>query len=84
MEAVVDQVKGLAGSADEAGRSEILDQLRELAYSLESPDETMNRIMFLVSLLITFIHISALLTMKTCDSNICFLEPSNCSREGRY
>ncbi|MCJ1268551.1 hypothetical protein MMC22_008439 [Lobaria immixta] len=47
MEAVVDQVKGLAGSADEAGRSKILDQLRELAYSLESPDETMNRIMFL-------------------------------------
>lgn len=56
MEAVVDQVRSLAGSVDEAGRSRILDQLRELAYSLELPDETMNRIMFLVSFFITFVH----------------------------
>lgn len=70
MEAVVDQVRGLAGSVDEAGRSRILDQLRDLAYSLESPDETMNRIMFLVSFFITFVHTLRPLRVLTYHSNI--------------
>lgn len=65
MEEVVDQVRSLAGSVDEAGRSRILDQLRELAYSLELPDETMNRIMFLVSFFITFVHTLRSLRSKT-------------------
>lgn len=84
MEAVVEQVRGLAGSADEAGRSKVLDQLRELIYSLESPDETMNRIMFLVSLLIMLIHIPASLRSKKYHFNFSFLESPNCNREGQY
>lgn len=65
MEAVIDEVRGLAGSANEAGRNNILNQLRELAYSLESPHETMNRIMFLVSSFIISIHIVVALRSKT-------------------
>lgn len=65
MEAVIDEVRGLACSANEAGRNKILTQLRELAYSLESPHETMNRIMFLVSSFIISIHIVVALRSKT-------------------
>lgn len=64
MEAVIKQVRDFTSSADEAGRSRILDQLRELSYSLESPDETMNRIMFLVRFSIAFVQTSTSLSNK--------------------
>lgn len=65
MEAVIDQVRDLAGSADKAGRSKILDQLRELAYSLESSDETINRVVFLVGFLYHIHpHIGAFVLIK--------------------
>ena len=49
MESVIAQVKQLAATTNEAGRKEIMDQLRELSNSLETPDETLQRIMYLVS-----------------------------------
>ena len=49
MESVIAQVKQLAATANEAARKEIMDQLRELSNSLETPDETLQRMMYLVS-----------------------------------
>ncbi|KAL9116884.1 MAG: hypothetical protein Q9187_006587 [Circinaria calcarea] len=50
--AVIDTVEDLSSTADEATRKKIITALRDLAYSIESPDDTMGRIMFLVSLLL--------------------------------
>ena len=49
METVIAQVKRLAGNANEATRKQMIDQLRELSYSLETPDDTLQRVMYLVS-----------------------------------
>lgn len=49
MEAIIDQVKHLFSSADEVARKKILVGLRDLMYAIESPDDTLQRIMFLVS-----------------------------------
>lgn len=48
MENIIDQIKSLAQDADEAGRRKILDGLRDLALSLETPQDTMQRISYLV------------------------------------
>ena len=48
MESVTKHVKKLVRKADEKQRKEILDGLRNLAYSIESPEDTIQRIMFLV------------------------------------
>lgn len=50
MEAITTQVKKLAGAADEIARKEMIVALRDLASSLETTDDTMERIMFLVRL----------------------------------
>ena len=52
MQAVIDTVKDLSSTADEATRKKIIITLRDLAYSIESHDDTIGRIMFLVSLVI--------------------------------
>jgi demethylsterigmatocystin 6-O-methyltransferase len=49
MDAIISQVNTLAGAANEAARKKIIDQLRELSYKLETPDDVMQRIMYLVS-----------------------------------
>ena len=48
MEALFSQVKASASKADEAGRKKIIDGLRDLALSIESSEDTMQRIMFQV------------------------------------
>jgi demethylsterigmatocystin 6-O-methyltransferase len=48
MDQVTTIVRNLSHSADEATRKRILLALRDLEYSIETPDETMGRIMFLV------------------------------------
>ncbi len=48
MDSLVVQVKALAEGADEASRKKILDTLRDLTYSIESPEDTIQRIMFYV------------------------------------
>jgi demethylsterigmatocystin 6-O-methyltransferase len=48
MEALISHVKATANKADESGRKKIIDGLRDLAYSIESPEDTMQRIMFQV------------------------------------
>ena len=50
MDSVISQVKKLAGTADELTRKEMIVGLRDLASSLESTDDTIERIMFLVRL----------------------------------
>jgi len=37
-----------ANSADENGRKQLLDSLRNLSYEIETPQDTMQRIMFMV------------------------------------
>ena len=51
MEAVIDQAKRVASNADEVERKKIIDGLRDLSYSLEAPDDTMQRVMYLVSVI---------------------------------
>ena len=46
--AIVALAKSLTKEEDEAERKKLLDTLRDVAYSLESPEDTMQRIMFYV------------------------------------
>jgi hypothetical protein len=48
MDELMSQVKASASNADEAGRKRIIDGLRDLAFAIESPEDTMQRIMFQV------------------------------------
>lgn len=50
MEAIADQAKRLAGNVSEQERKKLIDGLRDLSYSLETPDDTMQRIMYLVGM----------------------------------
>lgn len=47
MEALIDHNKELAKSCDAKTRREMLDQLQSLCHSIESPDDTIQRISFL-------------------------------------
>lgn len=49
MDAIVNQIKSLASGADEAQRKQILVSLREVADSIESPNDTLQRLIYLVS-----------------------------------
>lgn len=49
MDAIVDQIKSLASGADEAQRHQILVTLREVSDSLETPPDTIQRLVYLVS-----------------------------------
>lgn len=48
MDTFISLAKTLAKDTDEAGRKKVLDTLRDLAYSIESPEDTIQRIMFYV------------------------------------
>ncbi|KIM98593.1 hypothetical protein OIDMADRAFT_43492 [Oidiodendron maius Zn] len=47
MDALIAQVKALANTADEADHKKLLETLRGLLYSLETPQDSANRIMYL-------------------------------------
>ena len=49
MDTLVNQVEKLAATADTGARQKILLTLRDLAYSIEEPEDTINRIGYLVS-----------------------------------
>ena len=49
MEALVRHVREIASTADAAARGELMVTLRDLAYSIEEPNDTLNRIGYLVS-----------------------------------
>ena len=49
MEDVINSVKRLASNTDDAGRKEIYDRLQELSQSIETPDDTLQRLMYMVS-----------------------------------
>lgn len=49
MDALLDQIKSKAAAVDETGRRVILGKLRDLAYSIEAPEDTMQRILYQVS-----------------------------------
>ncbi|CAG8961995.1 hypothetical protein HYFRA_00014103 [Hymenoscyphus fraxineus] len=44
LNSIKDTIKDVANSADEAGRKAILDSLRDLQYSIEKPEDTMQRV----------------------------------------
>ena len=48
MDAIFDQVRSLANNADDAARKKILDGLRNLTYSIETPQDSIQRIIFYV------------------------------------
>jgi hypothetical protein len=43
------EIQNSAATADEAGRKEIMNALRDLQYSIEKPEDTMQRVIHLVS-----------------------------------
>lgn len=49
MEAALVQISDIASTVDEASRKKLVIALRDTMYSIESEDDTMHRIMFLVS-----------------------------------
>lgn len=49
MDAIVNQIKSLASGADEAQRKLILVSLREVSDSIETPPDTIQRLVYLVS-----------------------------------
>jgi hypothetical protein len=49
MEAILEQAKGLVNTVDNSSRKKIIDTLRDLQYSLESPYDTWQRFSGLVS-----------------------------------
>jgi demethylsterigmatocystin 6-O-methyltransferase len=50
MEYFTAEVRTMAATADDAGRRKILDSVRELQYSLETPHDTLNRVIYYVSM----------------------------------
>lgn len=52
MDALIKHVKHEANSLEEVGRKKILDDLRDLALSIETPEDSVQRIYFLVRLLL--------------------------------
>jgi hypothetical protein len=48
MEGVVAQIKALAANADDVARKNILDALRGVSDAIETPQETMQRIIYRV------------------------------------
>lgn len=49
MDALLDQIKAKAATVDDTERRVILNKLRDLAYSIEAPDDSMQRILYQVS-----------------------------------
>jgi len=43
MDTIITQVQSLAASANEAGRKKLIDSLRNLQYSIETPNDTLRR-----------------------------------------
>ena len=48
MEDVINSIKRLASNTDDAGRKETYDRLQELSQSIETPDDTLQRLMYMV------------------------------------
>ena len=48
MEALTKHVKDIAATTDAAARQKLLVELRDLTYSIEDPDDTIERIRYLV------------------------------------
>lgn len=51
MDAITAQIQNLAANADEAARKKLLDTLRNLQYSIETPHDTLQRFAGLVSVI---------------------------------
>jgi len=43
MDTIITQVKNLAASANEAGRKQLIDSLRNIQYAIETPNDTLRR-----------------------------------------
>ena len=50
MEDIIESVKRHASNADEIGHQELMDGLRSLSYSLETPRDTIQRLGYAVAL----------------------------------
>jgi hypothetical protein len=53
MDAIATQIQNLAKAADEAGRKKVLDALRDLQHTIETPYDVLQRFAGLVSELIS-------------------------------
>lgn len=51
MDALISQTRQLAASADAEARRDLVDTFRQLLFEIESPEDTLHRLVFGVSLL---------------------------------
>jgi demethylsterigmatocystin 6-O-methyltransferase len=49
MDCIIEQIKSLANDADDMARKTIMDQLRDVSISLETPQDAMQRICYTVT-----------------------------------
>ena len=60
MEDIVTSVKRLASNTDEAGHQTLMDGLRDLSYSIETPGDTFQRLAYAVGLALEIMGLVAL------------------------
>lgn len=81
MEALAKHVEELAATADVAARRNLLVTLRDLAYSIEDPQDTLNRIGYLVRIVLDSMkfHLSSI-TEPNYNLNFALASPNgSCS-----
>ena len=76
MEAILEtaeaEIHRIAGTVDEPVRRRIIDKLRELSYTLEPPEETMQRLIY---------SVCSLSSQISQDADLC-TEPDECVYQG--
>ena len=77
VDAIVALAKSLTKEEDEAERKKLLDTLRDVAYSIESPEDTMQRIMFYVKKKFTVVAMVATKRTDTPNSYRIFSWPAS-------
>ena len=80
MDAALKRIRAIANSANEMDRKKLVITLRDALYSIESEDDTMHRILFLVShlwcLTTTALHLKKRLGFDIGNPSIFKLRPS--------
>ena len=63
------EIQRMAATADETVRRRTIDKLREMQYSLEPPEETMQRLIYTVCFQVSLVPrcLIAILAGKTCS-----------------
>jgi hypothetical protein len=64
LETAIEEVQKVAQTINEGSRRRTIDKLRDLQYALETPEETMQRLIYAVSDNIPYLMVSLLRTYR--------------------